>query len=162
MALILACLRCRKHFPLWCVVNCCPQLRKLLGSSLERAHGRWQIRPVFITLLRDIKPSLLPFSGDSLLIHPSITEGTNPLSVPFDADHVTLSVSLLSGSLLYTAVLDYAWTPIDLEFRGKRAFLTCFRSSSHKPNGRSPPLKVKGNITMYGLSLVGLHCGKHT
>lgn len=139
------------------VVNCCPQLLKLLGSSLERAHRRWQIRrPVFIMLLRDIKPSLLPFSGDSLLIHPSITEGTNPLRVPFDADHVTLSMSLLSGSLLCTAVLDYAWTPIDLEFRGKRAFLTCFRNSSHKPNGRSPTIKVKGNITMYGYEPCGI------
>lgn len=81
---------------------------KVVGFFFGETHGRWQIRkPVFITLLRDIKPSLLPFSGDSLLIRPSITEGTNPLSVPFDADHVTLSVSLLSGSLLYTAVLDY-------------------------------------------------------
>lgn len=82
--------------------------------------------------LGDTTPSLLAFSGDSLLIYlliyPSTKEGTDPLSALFDADHVALSMHLLSETTLYTAVLDYVRTPIDLEFREREREKKSFSS----------------------------------
>lgn len=74
--------------------------------------------------LGDTKPSLLPFSGDHSSSHPfthlPIYKRRNRPSQCSFADHVTLSMSLLSESTLYTDGLDYVRAPIDLEFREKK------------------------------------------
>lgn len=122
--------------------------RKLLGISLERAHGTWQIRrPVLICFLEILHLHFLP----SVEIHSSSIYSSTHLQ----KKEQTLSVLFLMLIMWHSACIScqkqrctqlflimYELPLIlnlERERERKRAFLACFRSSSISPKADHLP-----------------------